>query len=62
MQEELLEHRAIQERLVIVAQKMLASKKELQKEIREDLKNPIIKKAIEELKNRNANFTSSFDN
>jgi hypothetical protein len=54
-QEEFAKHQAIQERMVSIAQKMLANKKALQKEIREDLKNPLIKNAIEELKKRNAN-------
>lgn len=54
-QEEFAKHQAIQERMVSIAQKMLANKKALQKEIREDLKNPLIKDAIEELKKRNAN-------
>ena len=35
-----------------MAKKMLANKQELRKEIREDMKNPIIRCAIEELKNR----------
>ncbi|MEA5425561.1 hypothetical protein [Arcicella lustrica] len=54
-QEEFAKHQAIQERMVSIAQKMLTNKKALQKEIREDLKNPLIKNAIEELKKRNAN-------
>ena len=55
IEQELTEHQAIQQRMVILAKKMLASKQELQKEIREDMKNPFIRRAIEELKQRNAN-------
>lgn len=55
IEQELSEHQAIQQRMILLAKKMLASKKELQKEIREDMKNPFIRKAIEELKQRNAN-------
>lgn len=55
IEQELTEHQAIQQRMILLAKKMLASKKELQKEIREDMKNPFIRKAIEELKQRNAN-------
>ncbi len=55
IEQELTEHQAIQQRMILLAKKMLVSKKELQKEIREDMKNPFIRKAIEELKQRNAN-------
>ena len=55
IEQELTEHQAIQQRMVILAKKMLASKQELQKEIREDMQNPFIRRAIEELKQRNAN-------
>lgn len=55
IQQELIQHQAIQERMVQIAKKMLANKQEMQKEIREDMKNPIIRNAIEELKKRNAN-------
>jgi len=61
-QEEFAKHQAIQERMVSIAQKMLANKKALQKEIREDLKNPLIKNAIEELKNRSTKITSIYKN
>ena len=54
IQNELSQHRAIQERMVLIAKKMLANKQEMRKEIREDMKNPIIRNAIEELKKRNA--------
>jgi hypothetical protein len=54
IEQELTEHQAIQQRMVVLAKRMLASKHELQKEIREDMKNPFIRKAIEELKLRNA--------
>lgn len=53
IEQELTEHQAIQQRMILIAKKMLASKKELQKEIREDMKNPYVRKAIEELKQRN---------
>ncbi len=61
-QEEFAKHQAIQERMVSIAQKMLANKKALQKEIREDLKNPLIKNAIEELKKRSTKITSIYKN
>ncbi|MEA5138427.1 hypothetical protein [Arcicella rigui] len=61
-QEEFAKHQAIQERMVSIAKKMLANKKALQKEIREDLKNPLIKNAIEELKNRSTKITSIYKN
>ncbi len=61
-QEEFAKHQAIQERMVSIAQKMLANKKALQKEIREDLKNPLIKNAIEELKNHSTKITSIYKN
>ena len=51
-QQELLQHKVFQEKMVQMAKKMLANKQELRKEIREDMKNPIIRCAIEELKNR----------
>ena len=54
IQNELIHHHAIQERMVLIAKKMLANKQEMRKEIREDMKNPIIRNAIEELKKRNA--------
>ena len=54
IQNELIQHHAIQERMVLIAKKMLANKQEMRKEIREDMKNPIIRNAIEELKKRNA--------
>jgi hypothetical protein len=54
IEQELTEHQAMQQRMVMLAKRMLASKKELQKEIKEDMKNPFIRKAIEELKQRNA--------
>lgn len=55
IEQELTEHQAIQQRMILLAKKMLVSKQELQKEIKEDMKNPSIRKAIEELKQRNAN-------
>jgi len=61
-QEEFAKHQAIQERMVSIAQKMLANKKALQKEIREDLKKTLIKNAIEELKNRSTKITSIYKN
>ena len=54
IEQELTEYQAIQQRMVVLAKRMLASKHELQKEIREDMRNPSIRKAIEELKQRNA--------
>ena len=54
IQNELIQHHAIQQRMVLIAKKMLANKQEMRKEIREDMKNPIIRNAIEELKKRNA--------
>jgi len=47
IEQELTEHQAIQQRMVVLAKRMLASKQELQKEIREDMKNPFIRKAID---------------
>ena len=54
IEQELTEYQAIQQRMVVLAKIMSASKHELQKEIREDMRNPSIRKAIEELKQRNA--------
>jgi hypothetical protein len=55
IEQELTEHHAMQQRMIGLAKRMMASKRELQKEIREDMKNPFIRKAIDELKARNAN-------
>lgn len=57
IEQERLEHEEIQKRMVAVARRMLASKRELQQEIRDDLKKPEIRAAIDELKKRNAKRT-----
>lgn len=57
IEQERLEHEEIQKRMVAVARLMLASKRELQQEIRDDLKKPEIRAAIDELKRRNAERT-----
>jgi hypothetical protein len=57
-QEELREHEAIQKRMVAVARRMLESKRQLQQEIKEDMKKPEIRAAVDELKRRNAKRAS----
>ncbi|QMW01148.1 hypothetical protein [Spirosoma foliorum] len=54
IEQERREHEEIQKRMIAVAKRMLASKRELQQEIREDMKKPEIREAIDELKKRNA--------
>lgn len=39
---------------IAFARKLMASKREIQEEIRQDFKNPEFQKAIEELKKKNA--------
>lgn len=51
------EHEEIRKRMVAVARRMLASKRELQQEIQSDLQNPDIRAAIDDLKKRNAERT-----
>jgi hypothetical protein len=53
-QEELREHDAIQQRMVAVARRMMESKQQLRQEIKDDMKKPEIRAAIDELKRRNA--------
>jgi|GEM_PF-4546697 len=53
-QEELREHDAIQQRMVAVARRMMESKRQLRQEIKDDMKKPEIRAAIDELKRRNA--------
>lgn len=53
-QEELREHEAIQQRMVAVARRMMESKRQLRQEIKDDMKKPEIRAAIDELKRRNA--------
>jgi hypothetical protein len=43
--------------MVAVAQRLLASKRELQQEIRDDMKRPEFRKAIHEVKKSNAKRT-----
>lgn len=57
LEQERREHEEIQKRMVAVARRMLASKRELQQEIQNDLQNPDIRAAIDELKKRNAERT-----
>lgn len=57
IEQERREHQEIQRRMVAVAQRMLASKRELQQEIRDDMKKPEFREAINELKKRNAKRT-----
>ncbi len=53
-EQELRDHEEIQKRMVAVARRMLESKRQLQQEIRNDLKNPEFRAVINKLKQRNA--------
>ncbi len=54
LEQEQHEHQELQKRMVAVARRMMESKQQLQQEMREDMKNPQIRAAIDELKKRNA--------
>lgn len=53
-QNELRDHEAIQQRMVAIARRMMESKQQLRQEIKDDMKKPEIRAAIDELKRRNA--------
>ena len=50
IESEQIEHRHIQNKMLIIAKKLLASKKQLQEEIRNDAKKPEFQAAIAELR------------
>ena len=54
IEQERREHEEIQKRMIAVARRMLAGKRQLQQEIREDSSKPEFREAIDQLKKRNA--------
>lgn len=52
VEKDLERHQEMKRRMVAVARRMLETKRELQEEIRNDMNNPEIRAAIDELKRR----------
>ena len=53
IEQEIAQHAQIQERMLVIARQMIENKRILQKEIKEDMKNPEIRAVIDKLKERN---------
>jgi uncharacterized protein YeeX (DUF496 family) len=53
IEQEISQHSQTQERMLSIARQMIENKKALQKEIKDDMKNPEIRAIIDKLKERN---------
>lgn len=53
-QQEIEQHKVMQRRMVAIAKRMMESKRQLQQEIKDDMKQPEIRAAVDELKKRYA--------
>ncbi len=53
IEQEIAQHAQIQERMLVIARQMIENKRILQKEIKDDMKNPEIRAVIDKLKERN---------